>query len=258
MKRLQVIAVMLFCMTIGSPALDAATVAYWRFEPGNFLADSAGSNTLTNTGVASSSDTSPVAPGSGSASFNGSQTAFSTAATLDLSSFTDLTIECFFKTSQAGLAVLYEHTTPAIFDPGAFGSAINDGNPLEVYQRATGGTYLDRTNLLIADDSWRHMAMIVDGSETNTDRLELYVDGVQVGLDANFSNPTGTPAFLNTTFHIGSRLNTQLKYVGLMDELRISDTILSPSEFLPEPAAAQLVLGACLLLCNRRTRVVRR
>ena len=229
----------------------AGTVAYWRFEPGDFLADSAGSNTLANAGVTSSADVAPFAPGSGSASFNGNQTQFSTAAPLNLSAFQDLTIECFFKTSQQSLAVLFEHAPANTNAPGSLGGAINDlANELEVYQRGSSGTYLDETTLPVTNDVWHHLAMTLDGSATGVDRLHLFLDGAEVGVDNNFS-PSGTPASLNEVFYIGSRLNSQLKYAGLLDELRISDQILSPTEFLPEPSLA-LAAGAMAVLPFRR------
>src|SRR3989442_1688469 len=52
---------------------QAATLAYWRFEPGNLGADSSGNgNGLTITGVTGSADVATNAPGTGSAVFNGS------------------------------------------------------------------------------------------------------------------------------------------------------------------------------------------
>jgi hypothetical protein len=228
---------------------DAGTVAYWQFEPGNFLADSAGANTLANTGVSSSADKSPLAPGAGSASFPGSQTVFSTVSTLNLSALDDLTIECFFKTTQPGLGILFEHSPANTNAPGTLGSAINDlSNELEIYQRGNSGTYLEETTLTVTNNVWHHMAFILDGSETNNTRLRLFLDGVEVGVD-NPISPTGDPAARNETFYIGSRLNTQFRYVGLMDELRISDGILTPSEFLPEPTVLPLaaIVGTVLL-----------
>jgi hypothetical protein len=221
------------------------TVAYWRFESGAFLTDSAGSNTLTNIGVTGSADVSPFAPGSGSASLDGSQTTFNTASALNLTPFQDLTIECFFKTNQQPLAVLFEQAPADTNAPGAMGSAINDlSNDLEIYQRGTTGTYLEET-LGVLDNAWHHMAMTVDGSESGNNRLALYVDGALVGLDNPINNPTGTPAALNKVFYIGSRLNAQLKYAGLLDELR---------KFLivPEPATLPLAAAAGMLARRRR------
>lgn len=229
--------------------VSADIVAHWRFEPGNLQADSAGSHTLSNSGVVSSLDTPGFAVSSGSASFNGNQATFQTAQPINLSLFSDLTIEYFIKTTHTQLAIVFEHAPPANTNtPGSVGSAINDlANEVEVYQRGTAGTYLDETTLPILDGEWHHVAMTFDGSETGADRLKLYVDGSEVGVDNNFA-PTGTPAFLNEVLYIGSRSNTTLKYTGLLDELRISDTILSPDEFLivaiPEPASVFLLLTA--------------
>jgi hypothetical protein len=237
----------------------AATVAYWQFEPGNLEADSVGGHVLSNTGVTSSADKSPLAPGTGSALFSGTQTAFSTTQTLDLSSYTDLTVEYLIKTGHTALAIVFEHFGANTNEPGVFGSAINDiGLSLEGYQRGTTGTYISATSADVTDGNWHHVAVTIDGSETGADRIKLFVDGVDIGEFQPGFTPAGTPPFLNQTFYIGSRGNTGFKFAGSLDELRISDAVLSPSEFLipiiPEPGSlllAAIGFAASLFRRNR-------
>lgn len=94
-----------------APLALADTLAYWRFEPANFTFDSSGNgHSLTNVGVTDSSDVFPIAPGSASAYFDGSHTAFSTANNLDLSAYGQLTIEWFMKSSQTTESLLMEHS----------------------------------------------------------------------------------------------------------------------------------------------------
>jgi hypothetical protein len=240
-------------------AADAATVAYWQFEPGALEVDSVGGNTLSNSGVTSSGDKSSMAPGTGSALFDGSQSIFSTVQTLDLSAYSDLTIEYFIKTSQTALAVVLEHFgAGGTSAPGVIGSAINDlggAYVVEGYQRTTSDTYAtNTTSPVLQDGGWHHVAITIDGSETGSDRIKLFVDAAEIGV-ATLSASVTAP-FLNETLYIGSRGNAELKFAGLLDELRISDAILSPDEFLiiiPEPGTLLLaVVGLAAGLHRRR------
>ena len=244
--------ILLAMVTLAPRVASAAVVAYWQFEPGAVTVDSAGSNSLTNSGVASSGDVATNAPGVGSASFNGAHL-FSTTATLDLSGMTDLTVEWFIKSTQSSLAIVVEHGLTNV--AGSFGSAINDTfgapNVIEGYQR-TGAAlqaYLEKSTTDVLDDEWHHIAVTIDGSESFTDRITLFVDGADVGTYLSVGSPGGFPSFLDATLFIGSRANSSFKYVGLLDELRISDVILTADQFLnaspiPIPAALPLFMSA--------------
>ena len=175
------------------------------------------------------------------------------APTLDLSGLTDLTVEWFMKSTQSALALIVEHGFTNVI--GSFGSAINDPfnapNVIEGYQRT--GTnfdaYLEKSITDVLDNEWHHIAVTIDGSESFTDRITLYVDGGDVGTYVSVESPSGLPSFLDATLFIGSRANSSVKYVGLVDELRISDVILTPDQFLnaalvPIPAALPLFMSA--------------
>jgi hypothetical protein len=249
----------LFACCVTRPAF-AATVAYWKFDPGSLEVDSVGGHHLSNSGVTSSLDKPPLAPGEGSAVFSGSQTNFSTTQSLDLSGYTDLTVEYFIKTNLSGLAIVFEHFGASTGEPGVIGSAINDiGLSLEGFQRGVTGTYISATAFDVTDDAWHHVAITFDGSETSDGRINLFVDGSNVGEFQPAHFPTGTPSFINGVFYVGSRGNTELQFAGNLDELRISDAVLSPSEFLipviPEPATLLLAaVGLAAGLLGRRSR----
>src|SRR2546423_5133565 len=76
-----------------STNLNAAAIAYWKFEPQNLAADSSGNGLdLSITDITSSAEKDSRAPGSGSGAFAG--TAFGqTISDLDLSAYQGVTFE---------------------------------------------------------------------------------------------------------------------------------------------------------------------
>jgi MYXO-CTERM domain-containing protein len=257
--RVALLLWILVFLSAGMSNVQAAVVAYWRFEPGALNDDSAGSNALSGIiGPTSSLDVAPGAPGIGSASFNGTQSGFKTTSTLDLTALSDMTIEWYMKSIQGAVAIIIEHGGAS--GTGPFGAAINDqfsddADELEFYQRTSGfNAYLkgisdSPATPEVTDGNWHHIAATIDGSETAAERIGLFVDGISVGAYVPVGSPSGTPAFQDLFFYVGSRLGTSNKYVGLIDELRISDELLTPDQFLnansavPEPASAALWLG---------------
>ncbi len=89
-----------------------------------------------------------------------------------------------------------------------------------------------------------------------TGSMKLYVDGVEVAAATTAIRPLGAldPAW-SPGLSIGNTVTGQygLVHNGWIDEVRISDSPLSPSEFLvPEPASAGLVLMGIGWMVRRR------
>ena len=123
------------------------------------------------------------------------------------------------------------------------------GSTLEAFQRTAGtAADIEFTTANVLDGEWHHVAFTIDGSEQGDGRITLFLDGIDVGTYFAFNSPSGTPGFLDQTFYIGSRTDNQIRFVGLLDEVRISDRILSPSEFLnasapPVPSLSPLAIA---------------
>ena len=254
----------LCCAAQSAPA---AVVAFWEFEPGNLTADSSGNaQTLSNSSVTSSVDV-PGTSSSGSAAFNGTS-AFLSRAGLDLSAANQLTIEFFYKPTgnfASDADILFEHSSN--FNTGSggivtFGSSSGSVNQFNVGYKPSG--YLTDTVNPASVTGWHHFAVEYDRTAVaNGDVIKAYVDYNLVGVDTLSSS--GRTAFFNATFFLGARNGTSLFYDGLIDQFRISNTLLGPSQFLqadapvlpvPEPSSLVLLLFGSLILkrVSRRMR----
>ncbi|MBN1126962.1 MAG: PEP-CTERM sorting domain-containing protein [Sedimentisphaerales bacterium] len=116
----------------------------------------------------------------------------------------------------------------------------------------------------VTTGQWYNMVGVSDGSI-----MSLYLDNVLIGeVDLTASGSTNTALALGNasggdwesgTWSIGRGLYAGGhgdRWLGMIDEVRISDSALAPSEFLfvPEPATmAILGLGSLLALRKRRT-----
>ena len=223
-----------FLQTRTAALPPANVIAYWPFAPGSELADSSGNgHVLANDGVTFSQ---------GAAVFNGAQAAFNTAATLDLSAYSKITIEAFVRCSGAGDNIVIEHG-PSWNNPAGGIISYIDGTQGQLfagYTAVNGGGYnYESTGTgVMSDGRWHHFALTVDLTKTGYEIASLYVDGWK---QYEIGGTSSITPFLNDTIYIGSRANIEAKLTGEMDDVRISGRVLEPWEFLrartvPPPA----------------------
>lgn len=106
------------------------------------------------------------------------------------------------------------------------------------------------TDAAIAANTWYHVAAVGDGSN-----VSLYLNGVQQTTVASYAgglyNPTGDMIWSIGRGQYNGNIGDFLQ--GAMDETRISDVALAPSQFLiPEASSAALGLVGALGLLRRR------
>lgn len=205
---------------------DARVVAYWPFNRGSELADASGQgNTLVNgSGVVFSN---------GVAVLNGAQTAFGTAASLDLTACSNLTVECFLRTTAGdGSSMVIEHSANATNNPGAF-AVSRTGNTLAGGFRMEDGGNFDSsgTGTTLTNGAWHHVALIYDAASNGADRVRLYVDYVRQTPSDIYTNDV-LGAFRNEVLYIGTRANNEQPFTGELDDLRIVDAALTTNQFL--------------------------
>ena len=84
----------------------------------------------------------------------------------------------------------------------------------------------------IPSGTWFHFAVVFDGGEaSNSDRLKLYVNGVQKTMSYNLTIPSTTSALLSgETAQLAVDGSIPAFFEGAVDELRIWDDVRSASE----------------------------
>ena len=230
----------------------AELVAYWQFEPDNFLADSSGNgHTLANNGATSVTDVAGPQGGAGSALFDGTDI-MQTVSTLDLSGYQSVTVTWLQRVNTTSLGVLFEHSPNKNSNPGGFLADVNELAPgigFPDYTGAGGQNWGDQMPHDIPTGAepvadWEQFILVVDLTATDDGVVEVTPGSDQTQGDETFIVP-----FRNDTWFIGARgAGTQFGYAGNIDELRIEGTPI------PEPTglAVLAALGGASALRRRR------
>ncbi len=234
MKRISVVKALLTSVTVCGTALtsSADVVAYWPFGASGLDDASGNGHTLENAGV----DVSGTR-----AVFNGSHTKFNTVGTLDLSAYSNLTVECFARRTNPNDAdgrFLFEHSSGAGSYLGAFRAmwvGTNSTAPcaFESYWNTGTGGNTDLSWTVTPDGRWHHIALVHDVTANGDILSRLYIDGVQA---KSSSAAASYLSLTNATFFIGSRNNASYRFNGQLDDIRITDRSLSPEDFMFAPS----------------------
>lgn len=115
----------------------------------------------------------------------------------------------------------------------------------------TGGAFtIPSSTVNVFDGNTHHVAVVYDPTGAQ-DVIRTYVDGVLRGTPANVS---GTFAG-NSNLRIGGTGHqTNERWIGTIDAVRISSDVLAPGQFIPEPGSIAMAGVACAGLLARRRR----
>ena len=221
MKKLLALSVALAATFATMPASAVYYLSHWDFgaDPqGEF--DFTGRNDLVNSGG--------VAMADGAAVFDGTVRSFITGHNVDLSYDKPYTIECFARAESDCDGMIMELSPNINGAYGAFYLYAKEGVMVRGGNGAYNGEQFDNGN--ICDGEWHHVAVIVDpAGATAADQVQLYLDGVR---QANHVQNNEGSCLMAHRLYIGSRGGTSLPFKGQIDDVRITEGILSPSAFL--------------------------
>ena len=237
----------------------AGTVAYYRFEEGS------GTTVLnTATGVndgahnaAYSADV-PVSPVPRTGAANNFSLAFDNVASATFTTpefilhagYGAATLEFWIRAPDQPHSSIF-WSRPDTVDANRFNISINPGGALNVDYRDPGGglhELLTGSAFVITPDTWTHIAITRQIDSASQHTYDFYRNGglVATAIDSDPNLPTVSG------WTISGRNVSDFQMDGLVDELRFSDTVLSPSAFLtstaPIPEPRTIVLMVCGLL----------
>ena len=265
MKSLANVTAIIILVVLLGNVTSANTIGYWRFEEGTAGGTAFGAGSILDnsafgnhgTPVGDPAYTSSVAvatiPRTGAGNLlsldfdgNGDAVLIPTDAALD--SADPFTVEFWVNSSDAtsGQKLLVDKSH-------GFGDTLGwffqtDGIGRVAFGLGSAGSFRGvGTTDNIFDGQWHHVAGTYDG---NT--IELFVDGVSQDTET-----VGVFTNNDRDIRIGSARNNGRFFTGQIDELRISNRVLSSSEFLsvPEPTSlGMLALFGGLLGLKRHRR----
>jgi uncharacterized protein (TIGR03437 family) len=232
-----------FTITQLGASVTTGVPVYYRFENGTAgatatgsgsIVDSMGNQNGTPSGAVTYSSDVPLSTVAGAANTRSLQ--FATNGSVQfpgafpLNSLTNATLEFYIKPASTALMYFLWTRTDST-DANRFNMVVT-GNSIGLDYREPNGTwhviFPGGGPLQIPNTGWSHVAVVKSGNVWTG-----YINGVQMGqpvTDANPNLPTNTGWTLN-----GSNLNQQ--FAGLIDEFRISNSALTPSQFLAPPAS---------------------
>ena len=193
-------------------------IAYWPFDAANMFEDASGNgNVLTGSGV--------TVNDVGAAVFGGLQNGFATLAPLPLCLYESMTVEWFMKSSMSGAGIVLETSADYSGYVGAFYAAANE---YAGYNMLTDVNVLSGWSAM--DGNWHHYALVYDRDETTADIVRLYCDGVKVAT--HHRSETGGPKLWSDKLFIGARNGSKYRFVGELDDIKITGRALAPAEFM--------------------------
>lgn len=241
-------------LSVGSSSMaDALLLAHYDMEDqnGSRLTDVSGNNRHANFGggghnyiVGGGAD--------GSTSYNLTANGWQSIPAVTPASGT-LSLALWFRepnTPRAGTEIIWGASNTQ--DPWFYVSnQAGNSRKLVVDLSASSPQYLTSDNEVILDDTWHHLALVLD---TNADTVKGYVDGVLL-IDRTTSNVSGS-----MRGHLGVTPGGALFNRAMFDDVRFYDGELSAADvqrlatFVPEPHTLTLLIGASIALWGFRRR----
>lgn len=215
------------------PWIEASTIAYWSFE--NTLTSSVGGSALTGTPQGTptfSPDIASSAPGSSSLSLSGSSYVKLDGTSHVTGNLSALTIEAYIKINSQPSNLYTIYSEDSTLRSTYLG--YQDNNTIRFFVKSgsiapivSGVEVLDAP-ITLAINTWYHLAAVFDG---NAQTLAVYVDGTLIGSRSvsatSIPSTSVVPTIGGWSYTLGGLL-----FSGKIDELKLSDEALAPSQFV--------------------------
>jgi len=200
------------------PVLDPTLILKLDFQ-NSFIDDSSSGLSF----IAGSSDNLPTFIPSGRkvgeycAVFNGSQS-IKTTSNLPINS-DKVTVEFGMKTTQTTISILLE-LSENMNTNNSFGFWTNNGAANTVDGLSKNSNYNTVCSVLTHNNSWNHIAMVIDRTQNAVNEIKLYINGNLATVTKPFSTDN-IGNFLNNILYIGQRGGNAYGYNGALMYLKI-------------------------------------
>ncbi|MBP5545049.1 MAG: laminin G domain-containing protein [Kiritimatiellae bacterium] len=214
------------------------TVAHWTFGA-NGLTDITGNNaiTLENHGVTFTN---------GAALFDGSSYLVTTAPVTLGATTKSFTIECWVR-FDANNNFGYIFAPSDASEKGAF-VVYQQNSKFYGQFRVAPSTWQQEVQDLTGSTAYpHHIAYVVDASKSGADQAKLYLDGTPIPNSSLKTSGDFSTGFGSRKLYIGAHGNNGSPdngFKGLIDDIRITDGALEPSQFLKFPTVGDAMTPA--------------
>ena len=231
MKRL----IGILAMLLAAGSAQAETIAYWPFGAN-------GLNDVSGNGYHLESDGEHVVlDAENGVTLDGLQTLFSSVKAIDLGTAEAVTLEFWVKfdreatTAVSSPAMIFELSSDFNGYDYAFFVDCNDfsGTMLGAWKVYGGYQMTTQTGDTTGDMEWHHVALVLNPKASGNACNTLYVDGVAYAGGTQY-NTTPQPTVnwpKNQKAYIGTRNNSQYKFKGQIDDVKISTGVVAPGFF---------------------------
>ena len=209
-------------------------IAYWPFG-------AAGTADMSGNGHALFAAGAGLTFANGAVQLDGTAAQLGTRLPIDLAAYKNgLTAECWMRlpaNAPSSTMMLIEHTTDSSGTvAGSFYIDMNEGNAYlrSTVREETGGNDVHtdvNTTTPLNDAAWHHVALVIDPSGTGTNNVRLYLDRE---LQSQYVSQCASniTQLANGHFYIGSRADSKYRFVGEIDDVRLTPIALRPDQFM--------------------------
>lgn len=238
MKKLSVS----FAATMLALAAGAETIAYWPFGENGLNDVSGNGNHLEADGHISLAN-------DNCATLDGAQGLFSTIKALEVGSAEALTLEFWIKFDRSTAIansnpfIIFEWSENFSSSDYSFLFDYNEmnGTMLGAWKVSNGYLMSVQNGDTAGDNEWHHVAMILNPKGSGNNCCKLYVDGSEYVGGTGYN--TAPQSIVNwpsgQKVYIGSRANNSYRFLGQIDDVKISSGTIDPFDFTVRSSGAE-------------------
>lgn len=139
-----------------------------------------------------------------------------------------VSLSFWIKTTQTSVGMLFEVNVNAL-TANSFYIDINEFDKMTFKDNQSSAQNIRSTNENIMDNAWHHILITSDRS-LGVNQSKIFIDGVENSYQYRSHTDDLSGNYPSFNIFIGARNGSSFRYSGLMQDLRIYNRVLTPSE----------------------------